>query len=56
MDEPEDRTPAEPACCTDRETLDRALDEALDQSFPASDTPSMLRTHPKSPAGVRPRR
>lgn len=56
MDEPPVPAPVEPASFADREAMDLALDTALDQSFPASDPPSMLRAHPKSRAGVQPRR
>jgi signal transduction histidine kinase len=57
MNKPQDQTPVErPPERPDRETVERALDQALEQSFPASDTPAMLRTHPKSPAGVPPPR
>jgi len=51
MDQPQATARVKPAKPVDREAQDRALDEALEQSFPASDTPSMLRPHGRS-AGV----
>lgn len=39
----DDKPLADPSPREERERRDRALDQALDQSFPASDTPSMLR-------------
>lgn len=47
MDEPQGLLQARPAGPLDRESRERALDQALEQSFPASDTPSMLRPHPR---------
>lgn len=56
MDESQGRLQLKPAGPVDRETRERALDQALDQSFPASDTPSMLRPHRKpAPDGAPPR-
>lgn len=56
MDESQGRPQLKPAGPVDRETRERALDQALDQSFPASDTPSMLRPHRKpAPDGAPPR-
>lgn len=36
----------EPAACRTPESVTRQLDEELDQSFPASDPPSMVRDTP----------
>lgn len=56
MDESQGRPQLKPAGPVDREARERALDQALDQSFPASDTPSMLRPHRKpAPDGAPPR-
>lgn len=45
MEESQARSPQDPAGRAEREARERALDQALDQSFPASDTPLMLRRH-----------
>lgn len=54
MGEAQDRLQTEPAGPGDRESRERALDRALEQSFPASDTPSMLRPHPRPAAADAP--
>lgn len=56
MDEPQGRPQAKPAGPVEHETRERALDQALEQSFPASDTPSILRPHPKPAADGAPPR
>jgi hypothetical protein len=45
MEDLQHRPQATPEAGTERERRERALDQALDQSFPASDTPAMLRPH-----------
>ncbi|WP_454914857.1 hypothetical protein [Xanthobacter sediminis] len=43
--------PADPAACRTAEATSRQLDDELEQSFPASDPPSMVRDAPAEVCG-----